>query len=224
MSLVSSTLVGGVLTCRVTAPGGASLTAPSCRDLVTEVRTLAADSLGVRVVVLAGDFADTASSLPSLSGRRARSDLNEAVQTTALGLQSLAQPTIAQVRGTCTGPCFILAMSCDLVLADSATTFGGVADVLAAGLSRALLTRITGSKQLVDALTTRRLVSAQSAARIGLINGCVAPGNLERRVSDWAGELVAMDAASLAERKLVLNAAAGWSSGLPLSPGPGERA
>jgi len=100
-------------------------------------------------------------------------------------------PTIAAISGACTGGGAAIAVCCDLRIATASARFGmPVARTLGNCLSMANISRlaaILGPARVKDIIFTARLVEAQEALHIGLVNEVVADlAALERRAEELA--------------------------------------
>jgi enoyl-CoA hydratase len=89
-------------------------------------------------------------------------------------LERCRVPTIAAICGICTGGAAVLAASCDLRIATRTLQYGfPIARTLANCLSAANVARVaalTGVGRAVDMLMTTRLIGADEALAIGLVN------------------------------------------------------
>lgn len=89
-------------------------------------------------------------------------------------LERCPVPTIAAIPGICTGGAAVIAAACDLRIATRNFKFGfPIARTLANCLSAANIARIamiTGVGRAVDMLMTTRLIEAEEALAIGLVN------------------------------------------------------
>jgi enoyl-CoA hydratase len=89
-------------------------------------------------------------------------------------LERCAVPTIAAIPGICTGGAAVIAAACDLRLATRSLKYGfPIARTLANCLSAANIARVallTGIGRAVDMLMTTRLIEAEEALAIGLVN------------------------------------------------------
>jgi enoyl-CoA hydratase/carnithine racemase len=91
---------------------------------------------------------------------------------------TLPQPVIAVVQGTATAAGCQLVASCDLAVTSSAATFAtpGVNIGLFCSTPMVALSRNVARKHAMEMLLTGDGISAQDAARIGLVNHVVEPG------------------------------------------------
>lgn len=93
-------------------------------------------------------------------------------------LESLAIPTVAAIRGACTGGGAAIAACCDLRIASDDLKFGfPIARTLGNCLSVGNLSRLVellGAARTRDILLTARLIRSEEALQIGLVNECVA--------------------------------------------------
>lgn len=105
-----------------------------------------------------------------------------------------AKPTIAKIRGACVGGGCGLALCCDLRFADETAKMGITPGKLG------LIYTLADTKRLVDAvgpstakdiLYTGRILNADEAARVGLIDRLVPAADLDKTVADYAAEICA---------------------------------
>jgi enoyl-CoA hydratase/carnithine racemase len=105
-----------------------------------------------------------------------------------------AKPTIAKIRGACVGGGCGLALCCDLRFADGTAKLGITPGKLG------LIYTLADTKRLVDAvgpakakdiLYTGRILDAEEALKIGLIDRLVLPEALDQAVADYAAEIAA---------------------------------
>ena len=89
-------------------------------------------------------------------------------------LERCPVPTIAAIAGVCTGGAAVIAAACDLRIATRQLKYGfPIARTLANCLSAANIARVallTGVGRAVDLLLTTRLIGADEALAIGLVN------------------------------------------------------
>lgn len=120
------------------------------------------------------------------------SDLFGRCSRVMTGLTRLPQPVIAQVHGVAAAAGCQLVASCDMAVASDGARFGvnGVNIGLFCSTPMVALTRNVGRKRAFEMLVTGELISAEAAARIGLVNRVV-PEDQLARVSRTLAETVA---------------------------------
>jgi enoyl-CoA hydratase/carnithine racemase len=155
--------------------------------LETEFAAIAADSAVRAVVITAnGPVFSAGHDLKELTARRSDSDRGRDYFTRIMKLCAsvmqqiiaLPQPVIAAVQGTATAAGCQLVASCDLAVASAAAKFAtpGVNIGLFCSTPMVALTRNVPAKHAMEMLLTGDAVSAEDAARIGLVNHVVAAG------------------------------------------------
>jgi len=143
----------------------------------------------IRAVVLAanGPAFSAGHDLKELAQRRSDPDRGRAffmqVMTACSEMMQqivrLPQPVIAAVHATATAAGCQLVASCDLAVASVAARFAtpGVNIGLFCSTPMVALSRNVARKHAMEMLLTGDLISAEEAARIGLVNRVVAPGS-----------------------------------------------
>lgn len=126
-------------------------------------------------------------------------------------------PTIAAIEGVATAAGCQLAASCDLAIAGGNARFAtpGVAIGLFCSTPAVALTRVAGRKAAMEMLLTGDMVTAGTAAAIGLVNRVVPAGDalcealaLARRIGEGCPAAIAAGKATLAaQRRLDLSGA-----------------
>jgi enoyl-CoA hydratase len=105
-------------------------------------------------------------------------------------LESVTKPTIAMIRGACTGGGAVFALCCDLRLAAPDVRFGvPIASTLGNTLSMqnfARLVSLVGPARTKDLIFTARLVGADEGTTIGVFNEIVEAEQLEARTLEVA--------------------------------------
>ena len=102
-------------------------------------------------------------------------------------MYKLSVPTVASVYGSCLGGGCELAVFCDLVIASEDAKFGqpeiqvGVFPPIAAQI----MPRIIGQKAALELILSGKIVSAQEAKNIGLVNQVVGQGELEAATAEF---------------------------------------
>ena len=109
------------------------------------------------------------------------------------GLVRLPQPVIARVHGIATAAGCQLVAACDLAIASKAARFAtsGINVGLFCSVPAVPVSRNVGRKQSFEMLMTGDFISAEEAARHGLVNEAVEPEALDARVAELAAKIVA---------------------------------
>jgi enoyl-CoA hydratase/carnithine racemase len=125
--------------------------------------------------------------------------------------EEMTKPVICAIHGACIGGAMELALACDLrVMAQDAvmglpeTRIGLIPDV--GGSSR--LPALVGLGRAKELIMTGRLVGAEEAERIGLVNRVAPAAELGAAVDALAGELLACAPIAVGLAKRVLDASA----------------
>ncbi|HEX2212268.1 MAG TPA: enoyl-CoA hydratase [Mycobacterium sp.] len=109
-------------------------------------------------------------------------------------LMTMRKPIVAAINGACAGMGLTLALACDVrFAADGAkftTSFARRGLIAEYGISW-ILPRIVGSGIALDLLLSGRVFLADEAARLGLVNDVVAPGDLLPRAIAYAEDIAA---------------------------------
>ncbi len=190
------------------------------RELLDELdralATLAAAPAGqVRAVVLtgrgerafcAGSHVGEFEAQRGPAGRERRS-LDERV---ASRLACLPMPTIAAIEGDALGGGLELALCCDLRIASARARLGLPEVRLAVtpgsgGTQR--LPRLVGPARAKELILTGRLIDAEEAARIGLVNRVVPAGEARQAADALAGEIAARGPLAVREAKRLIDLA-----------------
>jgi len=151
--------------------------------------------------------------LKALTGRSPEESLRDS-ETMARVFRSLydfSKPTIAAVNGPAIAGGCGLATLCDFTLAVPDAKFGytEVRIGFVPAIVSTFLLRQIGEKQARDLLLTGRIIGADEAYRIGLINEIVAPEQLLDRARKLAAQLMENSPASLTCTKRLLSDHAG---------------
>lgn len=164
-----------------------SLTESLLQALAAELTAIAADHT-LRAVIIAGGGTvfSAGHDLKELTARRSDADGGRAYFAHIMKLCSivmqqivhLPQPVIAAVQGHAFAAGCQLVASCDLAVASSAARFAtpGVNIGLFCSTPMVALSRNVAAKHAMELLLTGDAMSAEEAARIGLINRVVPPG------------------------------------------------
>jgi methylglutaconyl-CoA hydratase len=122
-------------------------------------------------------------------------------------LYEFPKVTIAAVNGAAIAGGTGLALLCDFTLAVPEAKFGytEVRIGFVPAIVSTFLLRQVGEKQARDLLLTGRIIGAEEAARMGLVNEIVAPENLMTRARELAALLMENSPASLRATKKLLS-------------------
>jgi methylglutaconyl-CoA hydratase len=146
--------------------------------------------------------------LKALIGRSPEQNLKDSETMVRLfrALYEFPKITIAAVNGAAIAGGTGLAFLCDFTLAVPEAKFGytEVRIGFVPAIVSTFLLRQVGEKQARDLLLTGRIIGAEEAARMGLVNEIVAPEALMTRARELAGLLMENSPASLRATKRLL--------------------
>jgi methylglutaconyl-CoA hydratase len=147
--------------------------------------------------------------LKALTGRSPEQSLKDSETMARLfrSLYDFPRPTIAAVNGAAIAGGCGLATLCDFTLAVPEAKFGytEVRIGFVPAIVSTFLLRQVGEKQARDLLLTGRIIAADEAHRIGLINEIVSAVGLLERARELASQLVENSPASLVCTKRLLS-------------------
>jgi methylglutaconyl-CoA hydratase len=147
--------------------------------------------------------------LKALAGRAAEQNLKDSETMARLfrTLYDFPRPTIAAVNGAAIAGGCGLATLCDFTLAAPEAKFGytEVRIGFVPAIVSTFLLRQIGEKHARDLLLTGRIIAADEAHRIGLINEIVPTDKLIERARELASQLMENSPASLACTKRLLS-------------------
>jgi methylglutaconyl-CoA hydratase len=147
--------------------------------------------------------------LKVLIGRSPEQNLEDSQTMVRLfrSLYEFPKVTIAAVNGAAIAGGTGLALLCDFTLAVPEAKFGytEVRIGFVPAIVSTFLLRQTGEKYARDLLLTGRIIGAEEASRMGLINEIVTPEKLMVRARELAAQLMENSPASLRATKKLLN-------------------
>ena len=123
-------------------------------------------------------------------------------------MDTLGVPTVASVYGSCLGGGCELAVFCDLVISSEGAKYGqpeiqvGVFPPIAAQI----MPRIMGRKAAMDLILSGRIISAEEAKTMGLINQVVSEEELEEATVKFVKPYVKLSAEVLRKTKKAIAA------------------
>ena len=147
--------------------------------------------------------------LKALLGRSPDQNLedSQAMVRAFRSLYEFPKPTIAAVNGPAIAGGTGLALLCDFTLAVPEARFGytEVRIGFVPAIVSTFLLRQTGEKHARDLLLTGRIIGAEEASRMGLVNEIVPAESLMPRARELAGTLMENSPSSLRATKKLLN-------------------
>jgi enoyl-CoA hydratase/carnithine racemase len=125
--------------------------------------------------------------------------------------ETMAKPVVCAIHRTCVGGALEVALGCDLRVASGdaqlglpEVRFGIIPDV--GGSTR--LPAVVGLGRAKELIMTARLIGAEEAQRIGLVNRVVAPEQLQAATDELVEELLANAPIAVGRAKRVIDASA----------------
>jgi enoyl-CoA hydratase/carnithine racemase len=193
---------GGIAILTLNRPQARNSLSEALLEALGEAFSTIAHERAVRAVVLGanGPAFSAGHDLKELNAHRSEADRGRAYFKHIMGLCSrvmqqivtLPQPVIASVQATATAAGCQLVASCDLAVASQAAKFAtpGVNIGLFCSTPMVALSRNVSRKHAMQMLLTGDLISADQAARIGLVNEIV-PAGQERAAAIKLAEKIA---------------------------------
>lgn len=187
-------------------------------DLLTELRQ-ALDEVkndeAVGVVVLAGEGRSFSAGVDlkdlekqASAGVDIAARINGIAREVIRAMEDLPKPIIAAVTGHCLTGGLEIALGCDMIVASTNSKFGdthvrwGLRPTW--GLSQKL-SRLVGLLKAKELSFTAEMISAEEAARIGLINRVLAPEEFEAGVQKLAESVLRNSKQAIAAYKALIN-------------------
>lgn len=202
---------GGVVTVTINRPEKKNaVTNPMWRELLRIFQDLAVDT-EARVVIVTGTadaFCSGADLTDPTVGEIHGLPRMRLIDSAAIALHRLPQPTIAKVNGVAVGAGCNLALGCDLVVAADTARFSEIFSVRGLSVDFGgtwLLPRLIGLHKAKELAFFAQLLSAAEAEAFGLVNRVVPAAELDGFVADWAQRLAAGPPLALSMTKAMLN-------------------
>lgn len=122
-------------------------------------------------------------------------------------LPRLTKPVVAAVNGYAVAGGCGLAMSSDLVVASSEAHFGypEVRRGLVPAMVMVSLSRVVGRRAALDLLLSGRLIDAEEALRLGMVNRVVSPEHLVSGAVEYAAEIAENSGSAIRITKALFN-------------------
>ncbi len=168
---------------------------PAMRDNYFDLLERCRDDGEVRAIVLtgAGKSFSVGADVQGLksSGQHTIDRIRQSGRPVHFAL-SIPKPIVCAINGGCAGVSLVHALCCDLRFAAAGakitTAFARRGLIAEYGISW-LLPRLVGQSKALDLLLSARVVTAQEAERIGLVNGVFPRDELIDRVLAYAGDM-----------------------------------
>jgi 2-(1,2-epoxy-1,2-dihydrophenyl)acetyl-CoA isomerase len=151
-----------------------------------------------------GNLEEIKDGIDAVAGVNLMMDYNEIATLMA----NIEKPIIAAVNGAALGAGFSLALACDVVIASSGAVFAAVFSKV--GLVPDMgflyyLPRYVGMHRAKELIYTARIVKAEEAMRMGIVNQVVNPEELEANAFDLARKLAGGPAVAFGLGKTILS-------------------
>ncbi|MGE4589306.1 MAG: enoyl-CoA hydratase/isomerase family protein [Acidaminococcaceae bacterium] len=163
----------------------------------------------VIMVTGAGDKAFVAGAdLNSLKVRSAVTTFNGESPRIVTSIEQVSKPTIAIINGFALGGGLELAMACDIRIAGKKAKLGQTeinVGILPGAGGTQRLTRLVGTAKAKEMIFTGKIISAEEAEKIGLVNLVVEQEDLMQAAWSMAGEIAAKSQITLQVAKQVIN-------------------
>jgi enoyl-CoA hydratase/carnithine racemase len=201
--------ISGIAVLTLNRPQARNSLSEAMLGALSEALTAIAHERDVRAVIVAanGPAFSAGHDLKELNTRRTDEDRGRTYFKHIMAMCSgvmqqvvmLPQPVIAAVQATATAAGCQLVASCDLAVASQTAKFAtpGVNIGLFCSTPMVALSRNVPRKHAMEMLLTGEMISADEAARIGLVNHTVAPGSEREEAIKLARKITAKSALTL---------------------------
>ncbi|MGO9215978.1 MAG: enoyl-CoA hydratase/isomerase family protein [Syntrophales bacterium] len=184
-------------------------------ELYEELRSLLrqiASEKNIRVVIITGAgkaFAAGAdiSAMVSMTPLEAKELAHRAVQATGF-IQKMPQPVIAALNGLALGGGWELALTCDIRIASTKAKIGlpeTNLGVIPGGGGTQRMVELVGLAKTKELIFTGRILSAEEAYALGMLNSAVDPDSLMTTVQELALTLAGRSPVALRLAKAAIN-------------------
>ncbi len=213
MSLVTTSKSNGICTVKINRPDKLNaMNMDVAKELINTFETLGKDD-SVKVIILTGE-GDKAFSAGADIEYMSKISPDESVEYAKLGqlvtstVELVKQPTIAAVNGFALGGGCELAMSCDIRVASDTARLGQPEVTIGippgwGGTQR--LMRIVGIAKAKELVYTGRLVKADEAKEIGLVNHVYPLASLQEEAMKMAEAIAKNSAIGVQMSKTAIN-------------------
>lgn len=176
------------------------------RELISALEDIATDdSVGVVILKGAGRAFCAGADLKSMFDSGGE---GERFSRIAEMIEVMDKPVIAAVHGFAITGGFLLAYSCDMVIATEDTVFAdthALWGLIPNGGESQRLPRLVGKMKAKEIMFTSDQISAGEAERIGLVNKVVPRDKLDEAAEELAGKLLSNSRNSIATIKSLIN-------------------
>ncbi len=191
-----------------------ALNAPTRADIGAALDELRTDE-SIRVVVItgAGEKAFIAGAdIAEFAGRTAHQQRAVMQQMRVFSqMEEFPKPVIAAINGFCLGGGCELALACDLRIASNKAKLGQPEinlGIIPGGGGTQRLTRLVGEGKSMELILTGKIIGADEALAIGLVNEVVAPEDLMARAHEVANGIAEKSPIALQAAKDAVKTAA----------------
>ncbi len=194
---VDLTIDGAIATITLNRPEKKNALTVEMREALIEhfQRVRFDDDVRAVVVTGAGDAFCSGADVDRMGdsdGRAARQRLQKLSHTYMRILHSIEKPVIAAVRGHAVGIGWSIVLGCDMVVASKTAVFSQIFRRIALGPDGGAiwyLTRRLGMNLAKELVFTARMVGAEEALKLGLVNEVVDDADLMERTMEIARDL-----------------------------------
>lgn len=190
-----------------------ALDGPTIQELHTALQSLSHDpEVSVVVVTGAGERSFVSGAdIKGLSEKTLLDALEPGLQGLCTAIEHFDKPVIAAINGYALGGGCELAMACDIRVASAHAKLGqpelNLAILPGAGGTQRL-PRLVGLGKAKELIFTGRIITAEEAENIGLVDRVVPPEQLRETVTAIANQMIHKSPLALRMAKLVMNAGA----------------
>lgn len=191
-----------IATLTIDHPPANAFSEQTVRDLASAFDEVSADSEVKAIVITgAGQFAFVAGADINeikaqidlgRAGKEVKRDLIVAGQELFTRIEQSTKPVIAAINAICLGGGLELAMACHMRIASDTARFGQPEvnlGLLPAWGGTARLPRLVGRGKAIELTLTGDMITAQEAARLGLVNKVVPAGQVVKTARDLAKKI-----------------------------------